>query len=115
MPHIGDYQPVVVTQPFIFPAAFLNGWAPFGGIYNTPGYWKDALGVVHLRGLMAGGVVGSPAFVLPAGYRPTATELIGVASNGAFGVLGIDNAGNVTPSIGSNIWFGLDSVTFKAV
>jgi hypothetical protein len=42
---------------------------PFDTVsYKTAGYYKDQLGVVHLRGVIKGGL-GIP-FVLPVGLRP---------------------------------------------
>lgn len=102
-----------MAEGFIAPS-LINGWANFGGIYNQVGFYKDSDGRVHLRGLLAGGPLGSPAFVLPANYRPAATELIATAANAAFALVSIDVAGNVTPAVGSAIWFGLDNVSFRA-
>lgn len=45
-----------------------NSWAGIAGA--TPGYFKDALGFVHLRGMMTGGTLNAALFTLPAGYRP---------------------------------------------
>lgn len=53
------------------PMVLLNGWQPYAGYYDQPAYWKDALGVVHLKGAVAQPEPGSDViFVLPAGYRP---------------------------------------------
>lgn len=46
----------------------VNSWATVSG--RTPSYHKDALGYVHLRGMMSGGASGSLAFTIPAGFRP---------------------------------------------
>ena len=52
--------------------AFQNGWANYGGTYDTAGYMKDSLGFVHTKGLLKGGSsgLGVVLFTLPAGYRP---------------------------------------------
>lgn len=47
--------------------ALSGGWSTFGGV--TPGYWRDPMGMVHLRGIMAGGPNGVFSS-LPATYRP---------------------------------------------
>ena len=65
---------VTATEMKIVPArpiALKNGWQPYAGYYDTPAYWKDALGTVHLKGAVAQPVPGSDVvFVLPSGYRP---------------------------------------------
>lgn len=44
-----------------------------GGAVVPPGYWRDAQGIVHLRGTVAAGANGTIVAVLPAGYRPPIT------------------------------------------
>lgn len=94
----------------------VNSWVDFDATtYNAAGYWLDSVGVVHLRGLIKSGVVGSAAFVLPTGYRPSRFEYHAAASNSLFGLVSISAAsGNVTPAAGSNVWFSLDGITFRA-
>lgn len=53
------------------PVVFQNGWANFGSIWETMGYYKDQLGVVHFGGLVAGGTITAPIWTFPVGYRPT--------------------------------------------
>jgi hypothetical protein len=54
------------------PMALLNGWQPYSASYDQPAYWKDALGVVHLKGAVAQPTAGNDLiFVLPKGYRPS--------------------------------------------
>lgn len=51
--------------------AYLNSWTAAPNVY----FWKDALGVVHLRGVCqktSVAVAASEIFNLPAGYRPSA-------------------------------------------
>lgn len=91
---------------------FQNGWANYSG-YNSAGYYKDADGFVHLRGLVHLGTA-STIFTLPVGYRPAARELMGTISNSAIGRCDVDTGGNVIMQLGSNAWFALDSLTFRA-
>ncbi|WP_248930147.1 hypothetical protein [Paenibacillus hamazuiensis] len=68
----------------------LNGWVDYGDS-NRPkiGYMKDEFGKVYLTGVIKNGSIGAttPAFYLPAGYRPTklfsdqGLSLNGVACN----------------------------------
>lgn len=46
----------------------LNSWVNFGGSFATVAYYRDAVGIVHLKGRMKTGTVGTIAFTLPAGY-----------------------------------------------
>lgn len=105
---------VELVEPFRAPAAFLNAWVDFGAPYNLTGFWRDRFGVVHLRGLLTAGAIGSAAFTLPAGYRPAATEMMAAVSNGAFGIARVLATGDVVPFAGSNVYFSLDGITFRA-
>src|SRR4029434_390302 len=50
---------------------FQNGWHNFDPSTNsTAGFFKDALGIVHLQGTILIPNNGSTAFALPQGYRP---------------------------------------------
>lgn len=51
--------------------ALKNGWRYGGYATAHPGYAIDPLGVVHLRGSVAGGPVDSTAFLLPKALCPT--------------------------------------------
>ena len=98
---------------------FQNNWTNYGSGYNTCAFMRDANGFVHLRGLiMSGTVATGPTgviFTLPIGFRPEMRELINVQSASVLGRVDIDNAGAVYAYSGSNVWFSLDSITFKAV
>ena len=98
-----------------------NKWVNFGKGYNNAGFFKDSLGIVHLRGLVKGGAVNyqKPMFTLPAGYRPPSRELLGVSHTGGGGdaVLGridIFPNGDVAMYEGNNGWVSLDGVTFRS-
>lgn len=100
-------------QSFIAPT-LLNSWVNFGAGFNPAGYYKDPFGIVHLRGLVSTGVVGSNIFVLPAGYRPTNVETFVSNSNNAFGRIDVQASGNVILQVGSNVFASLDGMTFRA-
>ena len=93
---------------------FVNNWVNYGGGYNTAGYRKDAMGYVHLRGLIKSGTAAQNAFVLPAGYRPEMRELLSVQSNDTEGRIDVLTTGDVLMQGISNIWVCLDGLTFKA-
>lgn len=92
---------------------FTGTWANFGSGRNDAGYYKDPLGVVHLRGLVKSGTIGTGIFTLPSGYRPPNIQVHAVASNAAFGYLDISTAGVVRPLVGNTAWVSLDGITFR--
>ena len=94
--------------------AFANSWAAAGGAYLAPAFWRDPLGFVHLRGRLASGTVGSAAFTLPPGYRPTGTVAFPVISNATIGQVEVAADGTVKPvSPSSNTYVSLDGITFS--
>jgi hypothetical protein len=95
-----------------------GGWLSYDtdpGGWSAPGYYKDYAGTVHLRGLIRAGTIGSAAFTLPAGYRPTGGDLlIGTISNGGVGRVKVNTAGGVIPESPSvNTWVALDGISFR--
>ena len=93
---------------------FQNSWTDYNNSYGR--YYKDALGIVHLRGRIAGGAVPSIAFTLPEGYRPERnTYFPATASGYTFGTIAIGPLGNVSVLAGSTVWTSLDGVSFKAL
>lgn len=94
--------------------SFTNSWTDFGAPFETAGYYKDSASVVHLKGVIKSGVIGSSAFTLPAGFRPANTEIFAVVSNGALGRLDVLNDGTVVPVAGSNAYFSLSGASFRA-
>lgn len=99
---------------------FQNSWTNYGSEWNTAGYYKDANGVVHLRGLVKSGSIGA-IFTLPSGYRPTATWLFICASNSSatppgYARVDVNNSGvvslNTYSANSNNGWVSLDGITF---
>lgn len=105
--------------------SLLNGWSAYGSPYETPGYYKDPLGIVHLKGLC-----NQPSsrlqtiFTLPTGYRPLNTALFTVVSQDSFGQVRIGGPVGTGPSDGQVLptapiaasagWISLDGITFRA-
>lgn len=87
---------------FTFPT-LINGFGNRGGGYNVPGYYKDALGFVHLQGTAGAGTAGV-MFVLPTGFRPGGTVSFDS------GTVTIDASGNVSTSV--TPYTSLDGITF---
>jgi hypothetical protein len=92
------------------------GWTQVATPFAKVAYHKDALGYVHLKGLVnntSGGALATALFTLPIGYRPSETL--------RFGVLGglnvnITANGAVTPTaaIGAGNNFEITGVVFLA-
>jgi hypothetical protein len=106
-----------ITQQTAQNAALLNGWSNFGGTYTTAGYWKDKEGLVHLRGLIAGGNTANGTILLnlPAGYRPTAGRIMfTVLNNNTTGRIDINTSGDVIVEVlSSNVWLNLTGIYFR--
>lgn len=95
--------------------AFENSWVNWGSPYNPASFWKDPLGFVRIQGVIKTGTVGSAAFTLPVGSRPISDLIVPCVSNGVFGRIDIAASGTVTPvSPSSNVFVGLDNISFKA-
>jgi hypothetical protein len=94
---------------------FANGWRNYNKGYNPAGYFKDSMGIVHLRGLVKLGTISKHIFTLPAGYRPARRELhVACTSPNHSGRVDIRTNGQVVPVAGSNNWISLDGITFRA-
>jgi len=71
----------------------LNGWVNFGGAFAGVAFFKDAVGIVHIKGVIKSGTttVGTELFILPAGYRPAKYELFTCATGSGNYVLQINS------------------------
>jgi hypothetical protein len=89
---------------------YQNGWA-HGGLASDSkaGFYKDSLGVVHLKGVLFSAVGSGTAFTLPPGYRPSE----GLFMPAATGTLTIEINGNVKPSCPGACTTGIDGLTFR--
>lgn len=96
--------------------SFENGWAHYGAPYSKAAYLKDPTGFVRLVGVIKSGTIGSPAFVLPPGYRPAVDPgPFSVVSAGTFGRVDIATDGTVTPqSPSANSSVSLEGIVFQA-
>lgn len=101
-------------QPAWIVPTFLNAWVNHSAQYNSAGYYKDSLGIVHLKGLVKSGTIGAAIFNLPAGYRPLTQYLTATISNSAIGRIDVTATGDVLAALGSNAWISLDLVSFRA-
>lgn len=81
---------------------FTNAWTDASGSRFIR-YRKDGYGRVTLEGRMQSGVVNSPAFTLPADYRPGQELKFATNSNSAYGAATVATTGEVTLTNGSNL------------
>ena len=94
--------------------AFANSWVNYSTAYNSCAFMKDALGFVHLKGLMKSGTVGLAAFTLPAGYRPIKGNIFASNGAGAYASVYVNTTGTVVPTVGNNGFIAIDGMTFRA-
>jgi len=114
-----DAKYATISQEDWIAPTLLNSWINYGGGYNPAGYFKDSFGIVHLRGTVKSGTIGQAIFTLPVGYRPAYKEiLITISHDGANEKLSrcdVQADGNVVSCFGSNTYYSLDGITFRAV
>ena len=108
----------IIEQSGWIPSTLLNGFGNLGGDFATAAFFKDKMGMVHLRGTVekAGTPQGFVIFALPVGYRPsTSGKLVFPAMNGA-GIARVDvtAGGNVEVTFGSVGTIHLDGIIFRA-
>lgn len=102
----------LAEQPWITPA-LSNSWVAQAN-YSVPGYMKDELGWVTIRGAMLSGVAGTAAFTLPLGYRPQTGLVFATASANGPGRVSITTAGVVNIDVAASNNAGLDGIRFYA-
>ena len=111
---------LILENGWITPSPLLHKWQNYNDGndgYNPVGYYKDALGIVHLRGLIKGGdEIGHSAgvFILNTGYRPTYRELFSTLSADTTARVDVTADGKVVAVFGDRRWLSLDGLTFRA-
>jgi hypothetical protein len=82
---------------------YSNSWVDYDATtYYGVQYYKDSLGVVHLRGMTKSGTTtaNTTMFTLPAGYRIGRKAIVSTASNNAFARVDINPDGTVVTGSG---------------
>lgn len=92
---------------------FENGWENYGSPFQSGQFCKDALGFVHLRGVVRNGTLSAVAFVLPDGCRPGKTEEFLNTHIGGSGYFSIEPTGDVK-LLDVNDYQWLSGATFYA-
>ena len=96
---------------------YQNSWSSYNDGYAPAAYYKDAMGVVHIEGLIRGGTAGQAAFTLPAGFRPGYRQIYAClnAANTVVNRVDVYTNGQVVPQSGvNNGWITLSDITFVA-
>jgi hypothetical protein len=124
-----DPDPTPVVGPTVDCAAntsvvarFCTHWGPYPSAeYQTPAYYRDGRGVVHLVGLAASSpeecsdTSSGHVFRLPSGYRPAARRVFNVRGNGGDARVDVKNTGEVACVAGnSTLGLSLDGISFRA-
>jgi len=93
---------------------FQGTWGNFDPTYyNTAGYYKDASGIVHLKGYVKRpDTVGNTIFVLPPGYRTGKQEYFPSATGATYLFTGTGGGVAVSPSVATQAT--LDGITWRA-
>jgi hypothetical protein len=91
--------------------AFQNGWVSYDAA-RTMRFKKYPDGRVRLQGFIKSGTIGTTAFTLPVGYRPSNELSIPCQSASAFANVAILADGQVLPNVGSSAYVSLDSIEF---
>jgi hypothetical protein len=98
---------------------FENGWSNTGE-GQTVAFYKDQLGIVHLRGIATGGTSAKTIFTLPSGFRPPTGPLLpfavaclvcGPAGTGTL-LVGEEGPGTVEVTPAGSV--SMEGVTFRA-
>ena len=99
---------------------FENGWwifEPDQINYAFPSFRRDRNGIVSLRGMIKGGVIGQNFFRLPAGYCPRTVKIFAAVSNNSLSRITIHPRPVPCPvfaNFGSNAWISLDGISFSS-
>jgi hypothetical protein len=93
---------------------FQNTWSNYGAGTATAAFYKDGLGIVHLRGTLSTSADATVAFTLPPGYRPSAVLTMPIGFPGG-GSLTIRANGEVVPDCagGAGCIGGIDGLSFR--
>jgi hypothetical protein len=93
---------------------FVNNWTNLGPPYPTAGFYKDPLGVVHLKGFVnRSSGSGNTIFSLPPGYRTAGQEHFASAVGAAY-LFTASSGGGIAVSPAASTQATLNGITFRA-
>lgn len=96
--------------------AFQNSWVNYDTTpgWQHAGFWKDPLGMVHLRGLVKDGTLSNPIFTLPPGHRPmSGSELFCTYSSTGAARIDVMSDGRVLCLAGGTAYLSLSGISFR--
>lgn len=94
-----------------------NGWVNYSDQFEQAIFTRDAVGVVHLSGLIKNGDVtrGTVIATLPEGYRPNAVHVFAVNSADAHGRIDVKPNGEIVVIKGNANHMSLSGISFPAI
>jgi hypothetical protein len=104
-PARADHQHGAEVPTWIYPV-LINGWTNYGGGWEGARYCKLG-GVVHIQGLITGGVIPAIAFYMQAGYIPRWSQMFATPNNGGINRFDVNNDGSITVGGGANVWYSI--------
>lgn len=106
---------VTVPSDWTAVSVFANSWVNYDTATNPGAQYRMAVdGMVEIYGVIRSGTVGSAAFTLPAAYRPAQRVNFACVANSLFGLVYVDNNGEVVPAVGTNTYFDFGLFRFAA-
>jgi hypothetical protein len=110
----GNWAAAAIPGPWITPG-FAGTWTNYGSGWQACQYRKVG-DRVYLRGLVAGGVINNPIFILPVGFRPPATVIFSSETNpNAHARIDVQSDGSVVPVFGSNTYVSISGIWFSTI
>jgi len=118
---VDDNHARITALETITPVAaptFFAGWTNVGAPWMTAGYWKDSMGIVHIRGLIRRPTTGGDnIFTLPVGFKPSAAlQFPSRCGDNKLCYLTVNSNGNVdfgtTAGATPDISVSLDGISF---
>lgn len=110
----GSYpNPSLAALPAVTPiTSFSAGVSDYGEVGDPAGYYKDALGIVHLTGAVAYAGGAAQVFTLPTGFRGQGFFAVSSGVSGACTLeVFASGAADTTGACASPV--GLDGITFR--
>jgi hypothetical protein len=97
-------------------SSFANSWVDYGSGFPGAAFRKDALGYVHLRGLIKNGTAtdNTTMINMPVGYRVNSTRHVAAVGSSAAGHLKLNTSGIAYGTGTGNGWLTLDNITYFA-
>lgn len=112
---LGNLSKRMAGEPWISPTLTAT-WVNYGLGYAPAGYYRDANGIVHLRGMVKDGAAPTTVlFQLPVGYRPEYIVWMGVIAASSPTNIQVGTDGWVAHTFGvTRTFVSLEGILFRA-